>query len=268
MSSRLSHRTGRLLSLTTVVSVVMTAVLVIGTGTAHASDPTLPTPNVDLDYQLGGDADVPANVGIVVRDRTSEPLTGVYNVCYVNGFQTQPTQKRFWRRHWNLVLKRRGRPVVDSVWGEWLLDIRTGKKRRALAAVVGRWTKRCAKDGFDAVEFDNLDSWSRSKGLVKRRQAKAFAAKLVRRAHRTGLAAGQKNWAEWDGSAVGFDFAVAESCARWDECGRYVSSYGDLVLAIEYSDKFFAQACADYGARLAIVRRDVALSPAGPHAWC
>ena len=251
-----------------VMSVVMTVMGVIGTGTASAADPTLPTPNVDFDYQLGGDAAVPAQVGIVVRDRTSEPLPGVYNVCYVNGFQTQPNQKRFWRRHWKLVLKHRGQPVVDSAWGEWLLDIRTGKKRRALRAIVGRWTKRCAKDGFDAVEFDNLDSWSRSKGLVKRRQAKAFAATLVRRAHRAGLAAGQKNWAEWNGSTAGFDFAVAESCAQWDECGRYVESYGGLVLAVEYSAKSFARACADYGARLAIVRRDAALSPTGPHAWC
>ena len=107
---------------------------------------------------------------------------GVYNVCYVNGFQTQPDERRFWRRHhWNLVLKDgRGRPVVDEAWGEWLLDVRTAAKRRDLAAIVGRWTRRCAADGFEAVEFDNLDSFTRSHRLLTRRQALAYARLLVR----------------------------------------------------------------------------------------
>ena len=58
---------------------------------------------VDVDYQLGGVRDVPARVGIVVRDRAADPLPDHYNVCYVNGFQTQPDEKRFWRERWGLV---------------------------------------------------------------------------------------------------------------------------------------------------------------------
>ena len=127
---------------------------------------------------------MPAHVGIVERDRRAHPVSGKYNICYVNGFQTQADEKRFWHRHWSLVLKRDGRPVVDSVWGEWLLDIRTTAKRTALARIMGRWTARCAHDGFDAVEYDNLDSFSRSHRLVTRADARAYAALLVRRAHR------------------------------------------------------------------------------------
>ena len=37
------------------------------------------------------------------------------------------------------------------------LDTRTDAKRRQLARIVGRWIDGCAADGFDAVEFDNLD---------------------------------------------------------------------------------------------------------------
>ncbi len=181
---------------------------------------TLPPTGVDWDYQLGGSRPVPAHVGIVERDRRAHPVSGKYNICYVNGFQTQADEKRFWHRHWSLVLKRNGRPVVDSVWGEWLLDLRTTAKRAALARIMGRWTARCAHDGFDAVEYDNLDSFSRSHHLVTRADARAYAALLVARAHRHGLAAAQKNWAEWDGTTAGFDFAVSEQCAQYHECGE------------------------------------------------
>ena len=54
-----------------------------------------------------------------------------YNVCYVNGFQTQPSEKAFWRKHRGLVLRDAdGRPVVDEAWGECLLDLRTPDKRQ------------------------------------------------------------------------------------------------------------------------------------------
>ena len=157
-----------------------------------------PLPNrVDAwDYQLGGARRVPDRVDVVVRDRRAEPVSGAYSVCYVNGFQTQPDEKRFWRDHWRLVLERGGEPVVDGVWGEWLLDLRTPAKRRALARIVGRWTDRCADDGFAAVEYDNLDSFTRSRGLLTAADARAYASRLVSRAHDSGLAAAQKNRAQ------------------------------------------------------------------------
>jgi hypothetical protein len=229
---------------------------------------TLPPTGVDWDYQLGGSRPVPAHVGIVERDRRAHPVSGKYDICYVNGFQTQADEKRFWRRHWSLVLKHNGRPVVDSVWGEWLLDLRTTGKRAALARIMGRWTARCAEDGFDAVEYDNLDSFSRSHRLVTRADARAYAALLVARAHRQGLAAAQKNWAEWDGTTAGFDFAVSEQCAQYHECGSYVAHYGSQVLAVEYGDKAFRRACRTWGDTIAVVRRDVDLTRHGVRRWC
>jgi hypothetical protein len=222
----------------------------------------------DVDYQLGGPADPPAGVGIVVRDRTEAP-SGRYDVCYVNGYQTQPGERRTWRRHPGLVLRdRSGRPVVDEAWGEQLLDVRTPAQRRALARIVGGWVRGCAAAGYDAVEYDNLDSFTRSGGLLTRRQATAYAALLVRQAHRAGLAAGQKNLAGWDGTRVGFDFAVSEECGRYDECGDYVAHYGDQVLMIEYRPQDFARTCAAYGATHAVVLRDLDLTPQGVHQWC
>jgi hypothetical protein len=126
----------------------------------------------------------------------------------------------------------------------------------------------CAADGFDAVELDNVDSWSRSHGLIAPAQAKALARLLVRRAHRVGLVAGQKNWAGWDGRTVGYDFAIAEECGRWHECRAYAQHYGRRVLAVEYRRSDFDWTCAGYGDRWAVVLRDLALTPGGVHRWC
>lgn len=229
----------------------------------------LPT-GTDVDYQLGGPSDPPANVGIVVRDRTEAPAAGRYNICYVNGFQTQPDARRFWnRQHPGLVLRHRdGTPVADEAWGEWLLDLRTGAERRALTEIVGEWIDGCAADGYAAVEFDNLDSYTRSDGLLTRRQGIAYARLLVARAHQAGLAAGQKNLADLDGTTIGFDFAVSEECGRYRECGSYVAGFGDQVLMIEYRPRDFAKTCAAYGATHAVVLRDRDLTPGGVHRYC
>lgn len=235
---------------------------------AAAATRDLPPVDADLDYQLGGAAVAAPHVGIVVRDRRKTPAPGVYNICYVNAFQTQPDERRVWRRHSDLLLRDNGRVVVDEAWGERLLDIRTRAKRRGLMKVVGPWIDGCAADGFDAVEFDNLDSFSRSRKLIKPRHAKRYAERLVRRGHRAGLATAQKNWAEWNGRSVGFDFAIAEECGRWDECGRYVRHFGVRVLVIEYRRQDFKNTCADYGSRFSVELRDRALTPDGVHDWC
>ena len=256
---------------------VVVAALVVGlaptaSARAHvpraAGGPALPPTDADWDYQLGGDRPVPDRVGVVVRDRRSEPLSGLYNVCYVNGFQTQPDEKRFWRDRWRLVLKQDGKPVVDGAWGEWLLDIRSAGKRRALARIVGRWTARCAEDGYDAVEFDNLDSFTRSRGLLDAADARRCARRRVRRAHAEDLAAAQKNRAQWDGTVVGYDFAISEQCARYRECASYVDTYGSHVLAVEYRPKPFRRACRNWSDRIAVLRRDVPLAVDGVRRWC
>jgi hypothetical protein len=238
-------------------------------GSAYAAPDPGPLPTgTDVDYQLGGARAVPGHVGIVVRDRTARPVADRYNVCYVNGFQTQPDQHRFWKHHPRLVLRQGGRPVEDEAWGEWLLDSRTRAKRVALARIVGRWVAGCAADGFDAVELDNLDSFTRSHALVSRRQALAYARLLVAAGHRAGLAVGQKNLAAYDGTRIGYDFAVAEECGRYRECGAYVRHYGDQVLAIEYRARDFRRTCAHVGDRLPVVLRDRALSRTGVRRWC
>ena len=76
-----------------------------------------------------------------MRDRRSAPAPGRYNVCYVNGFQTQPDENVFWRHRMGLVLRKQGRPVVDGAWGEWLLDIRTTTRQVTLGRIMASWTR-------------------------------------------------------------------------------------------------------------------------------
>lgn len=56
-------------------------------------------------------------------------------------------------------------------------------------------------------------------------------------AHARGLTAAQKNTVELTPEEahgqIGFDFAIAEECVHWRECGGYRALYGDLVFAIE-----------------------------------
>lgn len=243
---------------------------------AAVPDEVRPPPHgAVLDYQIGGSHEHPelaAQLGVVVRDRAEAPLPGAYNVCYVNAFQTQPEEHRWWQRpvRRDLVLRVDGTPVVDDGWGEWLLDIRTAVKRERLARIVGRWAADCVAAGYDALEPDNLDSFLRGDGRLRPRHARKYARLLADRAHGLGLAVAQKNWAELGerGPRLGFDFAVAEECGQWRECGSYARAYDDRVLVVEYRRRGLERACGRWAGRLSVVLRDRAVTSGGRHRWC
>ncbi len=222
----------------------------------------LPTANVSMDYQLGGAYTPPAGVQWVSRDRNASIAPGLYNVCYVNGFQIQPDEESFWLDdHPDLILRdASGDPVIDPDWDEMLMDVGTPEKRAAIAAIVGGWIEGCARDGFDAIEIDNLDTYSRSGGRLTEDDNVAMMRAFSDRAHALGLAIAQKNSAEIVGrrDELGTDFVVAEECNRYDECDVYTGAYGDLVFVIEYRRADFTRGCADHPG-LSIVRRDLNL---------
>jgi hypothetical protein len=232
---------------------------------------TPPPANAGFDYQLGEPYQPPAGIGVVSRDRGASPAAGLYNICYVNGFQTQPDEVAWWQRnHADLLLTRNGRPVVDEDWNEALLDVSTADKRTRLAGIVGGWIDECAAKGFDAIEVDNLDSWTRSRRALTPAHAVEFAKLLAARAHAKGLAIAQKNAAELSRTGrtqIGFDFAIAEECAAWDECDAYTDHYGANVLAIEYDRSSFTEACEGHGDRLSIVLRDVDVTAPGSRSY-
>ncbi len=218
------------------------------------------------DYQLGGAYDPTEGVTVVARDSTEQPAEGLYSICYVNGFQTQPGDD--WPD--DLLVQVDGEPLVDPNWpDERVIDISSDQSRADAAARLVPVLERCASAGFDAVEFDNLDSYTRSEGQLTLEHAVTFATLLVKQAHELGLAAGQKNTSELGARGrdeIGFDFAVVEECAVFDECADYTDVYGDAVIAIEYTDALprpFAEVCADPATPATTILRDRMLTPRG-----
>jgi len=212
----------------------------------------LPPAGAGFDYQLGGASPVPDGVTVVARDSTDEPAEGAYGICYVNGFQTQPGVE--WPDDL-LVPGPDGEPLVDPGWpDEHLFDLSTEATRQAVAERQASTIDGCAASGYQAVEFDNLDSWTRSEGAFDEDDAVAFATLLVARAHAAGLAAAQKNTTDLGARGrdeVGYDFAVTEECDRYDECDAFTDVYGGLVFDVEYTDDLrgsVAEVCARVGA--------------------
>jgi len=237
-------------------------VLLVVTGCSGPDADTGPPWGLRVDYQLGGASDPADGVTGVVRDRTDPPAPGLWSACYVNAFQTQPGSDEVPE---DLLLRTAdGALVEDPDWpGEFLLDISTPELRDRVAELVGSWVDGCADDGFDAVEPDNLDSWTRSAGLLTRQDAEAVTRLLVDRAHAAGLDIAQKNAAELDGAALGLDYAVTEQCQLYDECDVYTDAYGDRVIEVEYTDDAFQAACDARGDRISVQRRDLDVSVPG-----
>src|SRR5882757_7480844 len=189
----------------------------------HPAGRKLPPANAVFDYQIGGAYPPATAARIIDRDRGDAPVRGRYNICYVNAFQTQPEENGWWvKHHRDLLLRRNGKYVEDPGWpGERILDTSTNAKRTAIAVIDRSWFHGCADQGFQAIE--------------------------------------QENTTELTGQKIGFDFAIAEECAVYAECGDYISAYGERVYEIEYTDNptsYFRKACTDHGARISILLRD------------
>jgi hypothetical protein len=244
------------------VSIVAAALVLAGCSSASPTDGTFPE-GARADYQLGGAYDPPEGVQIVARDSLEQPAPGVYTIWYVNGFQTQPGID--WPD--DLLLHTAdGDPLIDPHWpDETLIDISTPANREQAAERIGEAIELCAASGFQAVEFDNLDSWTRSDGLLTEEHAIAFATLLVEKAREQGLDAGQKNTPQLGerGPEIGFAFVVAEECARYEECAAYTDVYGGRVIDIEYADdlqRTFEEICADPATPASTILRDRGLA--------
>lgn len=209
--------------------------------TPAASEPELWPAGAAFDYQLGGASTPPEGVTVVVRDSTEPPAEVGYDICYVNGFQSQPGVE--WPDEL-LLHDDSGELLVDPGWpDEHIFDTSAPARRSAIVDRLAPVEEGCAEAGYEAVEFDNLDSYSRSQGALTLDDAAELAMLLVEEAHGVGLAAGQKNTSELEDRGrdeIGFDFAVAEECASFDECPVFADVYGDSVLDVEYADDLSA----------------------------
>lgn len=91
-------------------------------------------------------------------------------------------------------------------------DTSNASKRTAIAAILQETIDICVSKGFDAIEPDNLDTFSRSDNLLTVDDNLAFAKLLADYSHSKGLAIAQKNTGgELAGKGkevVGFDASI------------------------------------------------------------
>lgn len=269
------HSFSRKLGIFAVSAALLGGALGVGAFVTQTPSPPPPPINAQFDYQIGGAYTPGASVGIVDRDHTAAPAAGKYNICYVNAFQTQPDDTTTWAgANDDLILRDAdGKKVGDPVWHEYILDTSTQAKRDRIATIVNGWITECARKGFNAVEPDNLDTYTREPKLLTQANNLALATSLASHAHAEGLAIAQKNTAELgaaDKEAVGFDFAIAEECQYKSECGSYTKVYGNNVIEIEYSDNppsAYTNACADQGKNISVILRDRDVTPPGDSAY-
>lgn len=250
------------------VAAALSLLPTIGAATAYAGAAAderpaavrLPTPNVGFDYQIGGAFAPAPSVGIVSRDRKASPSSAPYDVCYVNAFQTEatpgdPDHEDNWPP--GVVWDER----EDPDWpGEHPIDIGTNANRRTAAEFVNSRLEHCAQQGFDAVELDNLDTFTRYPDApFDEQDAIAYARLLVEFAIESGLAVGQKNTPELLDVArteIGFGFAIVEECGAYDECQPYVDTYEGRVYDVEYTAEGLAAACEAIGDVGTVIQRD------------
>lgn len=254
---------------TLVVALLGTLLLAGCSADVAAGTPALPPAGVGFDYQLAGAYPAPDGVAVVARDSSAEPAGVDYDICYVNGFQTQPGESEDWLlAHPYLLLHDDDGPVVDPDWpDEYLFDTSTALNRSTIIALRGAAISSCAEAGYHAIEIDNLDSYTRSGERLTLENNIALAVGYADLAHRLGLAIAQKNGSTDSArlrDEVGFDFVIAEDCAQFEECAAYTDAYGDLVFDIEYDADFLAAACGAVGSA---VLRDVGLVAADDAAY-
>ncbi|TPQ24138.1 endo alpha-1,4 polygalactosaminidase [Streptomyces sporangiiformans] len=229
-----------------------------------AATVTPPPKHVRWDYQIGGAYALPTGVQVVSRSHEDTPAPGAYNICNFNAFQAQENAEKDWAS--DLLLRdANGDVVYDEDWGEAVLDIRTDAKRQRIASEVNTWIDECATKGYKAVEPDNYDTFTRFPDYLTANQAKAFMKLLAAHAHAKGLAVAQKNTLELvsERASVGLDFAVAEECGEWNECGKFAEAFDNNVLVVEYTAKGLSNACSGWSSTLSVVRRDQYVVPEG-----
>lgn len=252
------------ISLLTLVSAVVGAVA--STAAAAAPQRWQPSLGASYEWQLSSatidrsvEADIYAVDGFDVTEETVAALhrDGRRVACYINTGSHEnwrPDAQRFPRR----LL---GRPLEG--WpGERWLDIRQVDE---LAPIMRQRMRMCQAKGFDAVEVDNVDGWQQRSGFaITPAHQLRYNRWLARTAHSMGLAIALKNDVEQVPELVDhFDYAVAEQCAQYDECGgfRPFIAAGKPVFDIEYSLQL-RQFCSETrGAGVYAVRKRLALGP-------
>ncbi|WP_432572595.1 endo alpha-1,4 polygalactosaminidase [Kineococcus sp. SYSU DK005] len=196
-----------------------------------------PEPGTPWQWQLSGDLDLSVDVPVYdvdyqvpreVVDRLH--AQGRRVICYVSAGTVEEYRDD---------AHRFPDEVVGNVLGDWpderWLDVR---RLDVIGPVLLERLDVCRAKGFDAVEPDNVDAWANDSGFdLTGEDQLRFNRWLAAAAHERGMGVALKNDLDQVPELVGdFDFAVNESCARYEECDAlqpFVDA-GKAVLHVEY----------------------------------
>ena len=132
--------------------------------------------------------------------------------------------------------------VVGRIYDEWpdekWLDIRQIDK---LKPWLNSRFNMVIQKGFDAIEPDNIDSYSNETGFdIEEADTKKYLDYLVKLAHENGLGIGQKNVPELAGEfSSKFDWALTEDAfvqGFQNDMTVFITK-GKPVFAVEYTDE-------------------------------
>ncbi len=131
------------------------------------------------------------------------------------------------------TLGERLRDYPDERW----LDIR---RLDELKPLIERRLDRCRRNGYDGVDFDNVDGYANQSGFpLTASDQMRFNGYLAGAAHARGLAAGLKNdLGQVRQLAPKFEFAVNEQCFQYHECATLQRNFvrpGKPVFQVEYN---------------------------------
>jgi hypothetical protein len=120
--------------------------------------------------------------------------------------------------------------------GERWLDIR---RADVLGPIMAKRFDMCRRNGYDAVEPDNLDGYANASGFpLTADQQLAYNRLMADLAHARGMSIGLKNdLDQLRELEPAFDFAVNEECYAYDECDllKPFIAADKAVLHVEYS---------------------------------
>jgi hypothetical protein len=170
---------------------------------------------------------------------------GGYVLCYVDAGSIEryrpdwPAFRRWHLRHGRSLL---GNPYSRRFPDERYANLDNGRGQRDfLLRMHAKRVEKCRRAGFDAVDFDVVDSYAAGRSVtgwgISYATQLTFNRALARLAHRNGMAVALKADEGQVRDLVGdFDMAVAEGCFQHAFCDRLVPfvSAGKPVFEIEY----------------------------------
>lgn len=175
---------------------------------------------------------------------------GAHAVCYVSAGTAErfrPDYRRYVRFDRRVNHRLLGKPFSGRFSNEYWLNLSNaqGQRRFVLRRLRAR-TRKCARAGFDGIEYDVVDAYAQGRRVtgwhVTARSQLVFDRALARIAHHHGLSVALKNdLGQVPRLESRFDYAINEQCFSYHECTnnpapgyRAFTSDGKAVFQVEY----------------------------------